>query len=418
MSLYDGAGNSPFRPLPSPRSTRILKLKVINEQLNKLYGELIVDDLADVVRDYIAPLYTWGPAVTYDAHSIEPKHRSRTCLDLEVREAVDEANASSETTTSSIRLTQNLSDFFRHHHQKIIDEGNLLWIDALCINQQDPAEVAFKIFQMDASFGSARAVWVWLCPEFYQTFLVDLSMSQIYPAIHRLWEVFKEEGESKEDVHSWMAHVSPIHGHFWYYQMGIVIPSHSRWEEIWARFITFFHTRTWFSRVWLIQEAVLARSLLLVIGDHFVNWEPMQSLEVLLMETGWLPILEGLVDTSFERYGYDFRHGAFRGILGVYTYHSNRISTIEAQKVTEPLNFQAYSQHWTTTFTLLLDAVSAYSTSTAADYLNSIIGLAKRMLPASLHRLLAKAPSHSTDAVCIWSCSMLAGQGLSTSCHS
>lgn len=70
----------------------------------------------------------------------------------------DEPESCGNAISSILSLAQNLSDFFKLHHCKTVEEDILLWIDAVGINQGDPAEVPDQIFQMDTIFESADEI--------------------------------------------------------------------------------------------------------------------------------------------------------------------------------------------------------------------------------------------------------------------
>jgi hypothetical protein len=65
--------------------------------------------------------------------------------------------------SSSLPVTQNLAEAVRYLRRE--DEARILWIDAVCINQQDLVERSVQVGRMGEIFRNAKQVDVWLGPE-------------------------------------------------------------------------------------------------------------------------------------------------------------------------------------------------------------------------------------------------------------
>lgn len=133
----------PFRytPLVSSRNEiRVLRLIGSSPARPVTLNDIPICDISSISLDqisecpYVAVSYVWGNA--------EPTQRIIV-------------------NGHSILIAENLFSFLRHaqcHHNMV------LWIDALCINQQDIAERNLQIQKMKTIFDSAVTVIAWLGP--------------------------------------------------------------------------------------------------------------------------------------------------------------------------------------------------------------------------------------------------------------
>jgi hypothetical protein len=106
-----------------------------------------------------------------------------------------------------------------------------LWVDALCINQQDLDERAAQVRLMQDIFPSARRVLVWL-------------------------------GAAADDSDQAMARISRRDEAQW----------HTRDFMLQLRHILL---RPWFTRTWVLQEFLLANEVIFGCGEHWVSWPDM-----------------------------------------------------------------------------------------------------------------------------------------------
>ena len=159
---------------------------------------------------------------------------------------------------SVIKITQSLFDALIHlRHPKT---ARMLWIDAVCIDQNNNDEKIEQIPRMKDIYHHANQVVIWLG-------LDDESTSQALDLIQlaakclrqesgqsmpqgvesRFWESFSDERNRQwgfprlEDLESWL----PVAALF---------------------------ARSWFSRCWTFQEAVLAMKATIQIGAHLLDW--------------------------------------------------------------------------------------------------------------------------------------------------
>ncbi|KAF5013065.1 hypothetical protein FDECE_892 [Fusarium decemcellulare] len=130
-------------------------------------------------------------------------------------------------------VTKNLYSALVHLRDPV--SARMLWVDALCINQDDPEERDEQVKQMNAIYSAARKVIIWLGEETPET---KAAFSMIQDAPKNLAE-FK----------------SP-----------------------WSPLPIFSLLRNpWFQRTWIIQEAVLAREPILALGRETHPWKTLSQ---------------------------------------------------------------------------------------------------------------------------------------------
>lgn len=205
-----------YSPLPKDTfSIRLLQLTPSLDPLSPVHCKLVIyplDDRPSHVHTYEALSYTWGSS-----------DYSQTIL-------VD-----SGTQSLEIQTTQNLHAAL----MKLRDPyfARCLWIDALCINQEDDKEKAHQVGAMARIYGLAWQVVVWLGEEdddsssVFQTFgtseWIDKKVNTGATAIGLASEL-KGSGNTASDADS---------------------EDKDRWEM--ARAILALFSRKYFSRIWV-----------------------------------------------------------------------------------------------------------------------------------------------------------------------
>lgn len=121
--------------------------------------------------------------------------------------------------------------YLRHPH-----EGRILWIDALCINQENPEERNHQVQMISLIYSGAKQACIWLGED------TDDSIT----AIGFINEIMKLENfdtilENKENA--------------------------SKWQSL-----MLLMQRPWFSQRWVVQEIALARSATIYCGNDKIPW--------------------------------------------------------------------------------------------------------------------------------------------------
>ncbi|KAM7187719.1 Heterokaryon incompatibility protein (HET) domain containing protein [Naviculisporaceae sp. PSN 640] len=140
------------------------------------------------------------------------------------------------------RIQNNLESALREIRTS--DEDVVLWIDALCINQDDISEKGHQVAMMGKVFRGADSVIAWLGPESDNS---EMAMDLISDKITLLKRT--EQGQLKDAEHEALIPIA---------------------------------CRSYWSRVWIVQEFFLAKSLEIRCGTKAVSYDEFENyIEVL-----------------------------------------------------------------------------------------------------------------------------------------
>jgi Heterokaryon incompatibility protein (HET) len=132
-----------------------------------------------------------------------------------------------------------------------------IWIDALCINQNDLTERASQVQLIGRIFSCADSVFAWLGPKDGFTFDALLGLSSL--SDHK--SDLKDSGTSSLSSITDMDLVS--------------------WFSLLALF-----QRLWFRRAWVAQEAIFGRRVIVLYEAGITSWEVVASAVATLERTG------------------------------------------------------------------------------------------------------------------------------------
>ncbi|KAF2023074.1 HET-domain-containing protein, partial [Setomelanomma holmii] len=197
------------RPL-QVREIRLLQVQPGNI-LSTISCDFLYVDLKSA-KDYAALSYTWGSA----APTIPILLHGKVTL-----------------------VSENLYLALLHLRKRSVE---LIWVDALCINQEDLAERARQVSHMDEVYRRASLVWVWLGDS-------DPFSGLAFDGLHSLGQHLDWDGavpqrhlEKELDRHP------------------------QRW-----RAISELLYRPWFRRMWIIQEVLSARRAIMICGEDVIE---------------------------------------------------------------------------------------------------------------------------------------------------
>jgi ankyrin repeat protein len=138
------------------------------------------------------------------------------------------------------------------------DRDRILWVDAICINQEDVKERGHQVKQMASIYKNAEQVVVWLGRP-------NLDTSSVFRHMRKLEKIATEHA-----YHEWEV-------------------SDRRWQKLWSTAKPMVDAETttwllqqrrglesilrhqWFTRVWIIQEIANARSATIMCGTLTVS---------------------------------------------------------------------------------------------------------------------------------------------------
>lgn len=126
-----------------------------------------------------------------------------------------------------------------------------LWIDAVCINQSDEAEKMRQIQMMSRIYRFATRVWVWL-GDFEEPHAKE-AVETLLPRIEALGTRLEQLG-FEEYLSPSQLDVPELNSPIWM-ALGAILES------------------PWFLRLWIVQEAALAREIKCLFGANVIEWE-------------------------------------------------------------------------------------------------------------------------------------------------
>lgn len=151
-----------------------------------------------------------------------------------------------------LAVRRNLESSLRH--LRYTDRKRVLWIDALCINQADIIERSEQVSRMKDVFRLAQRVMIWIGSSTEGSRLamqtLDYLGSQV---VHSKIRTRAPHPDAKERL--------------WFQATTILPYDEKRWQAI-----RDLLERPWFQRLWVVQEAHLARKGVFLCGDDEMDW--------------------------------------------------------------------------------------------------------------------------------------------------
>jgi hypothetical protein len=243
----------------------------------------------------------------------------------------------------TLRLTQNLWDALQHIRSPNATRN--LWVDQICIDQESTRERNEQVQQMDQVYTSADSVIAWLGNATTSSEVVIGGLSKVDDQNAADNEIyFDDEMQEGQPIYeSMLFHLRA--------SVRNLYPDLTRdqdWLEVLERDFKTVVANSWFSRMWIIQEATLPRNLILQAGDQKASWRRLYGLYEVL---NWQGRLRG--DPSFK------------------------LSHITSTRIQISRGFQTAKDN-------LLILVSSYRNQRSTeprDSIYALIGLARRLLP-------------------------------------
>ncbi|KAE9368957.1 hypothetical protein N431DRAFT_382768 [Stipitochalara longipes BDJ] len=153
---------------------------------------------------------------------------------------------------ATLSVGQNLEGSLRHLRSK--DTKRVLWIDAICINQTDIMERNAQVSRMGDIFKMAERVIVWVGSSTADSQLAMQTLDYL----------------GRQVVSTTDRRLAPAPGTVekTWFESSVQLPfDDSTW-----RAISNLLQRSWFERLWVVQEAHLARRGLFLCGEDELDW--------------------------------------------------------------------------------------------------------------------------------------------------
>jgi hypothetical protein len=235
---------------------RLLRLHPAAKAEEPLRGELSNSRLTPETQ-YEAISYVWGEPVF--AHSL---HLGDT----------------------SLQITKNLSDALRRFRKP--DKERVLWIDGVCINQEDLEEKSRQIPLMGNIYRYAHAVLAWLGDaNGLKINNETLSLAGALAFVGR--GIWRPETSIflLHDLEKLLKDVRNNTGGMWP-QVFKLCNMDADLNPCGFRQL---YSSPWFTRMWIVQEVALAENMFLHFGENILEWHDFERLCVLI----WLYVESG-----------------------------------------------------------------------------------------------------------------------------
>jgi hypothetical protein len=244
-----------YQDLAHGDSIRLLELQPSEHIDTEIHGKLVSHRLGESL-EFEALSYTWGPPVFREKMNVGDKH---------------------------IYITENLASALKH--LRLADKPRNLWIDAICINQRDSEEKGRQVFMMNDLYRKARSVIAWIGNSDNDT------LSALNHIRHLASSASKFGVQNEFDV--WSSAENPV-------LKGDVqeiknIVSVAREEGI-----HYIYRRPWFSRLWVVQEAILPPRIVLYCGRDELERGELAAATVLLFLANRMTHTHPIDPDSFE----------------------------------------------------------------------------------------------------------------------
>ncbi|OJJ40152.1 hypothetical protein ASPWEDRAFT_22358 [Aspergillus wentii DTO 134E9] len=145
-----------------------------------------------------------------------------------------------------------------------------LWIDQICINQEDNADKSAQVKKMNLIYDKAETVLAWLGPASKSTALGVNFVKKVGDiALTTATDMFRWDDYVDNEEHS----ATRLERKEEYtqeksHELGIPFDDLASWDA----FSEFFD-KPWYQRMWIVQEIIQARKAIVVCGPHSVSWE-------------------------------------------------------------------------------------------------------------------------------------------------
>lgn len=157
-----------------------------------------------------------------------------------------------KVTASALKVLQRL---------RTPETSQLIWIDGICINQEDLGERSQQVSLMRNIYQSAKIVLIWIGDETKYT--------------EKPFEIAKDLSQGYEEIIS----TRNIEDNgFRQFKTTADIPKLSELENLtreplWEGVMDIFTSRNYFKRLWIVQEIALSTKAVVVCGGHRISWE-------------------------------------------------------------------------------------------------------------------------------------------------
>ncbi|KAJ9156280.1 hypothetical protein NKR23_g1143 [Pleurostoma richardsiae] len=257
-----------YKPLPTASSIRLVHLESLEEDSDVLILSTRIVDLDDK-PEYDGLSYSWGNPLSV-FHTQEEREEAENAEDLlvicdnQILEVGRNLWYFLYTWRRMLHMTAAGGEQAKEAREAGLLPPSELWVDAISINQADMDEKAAQVNMMGRIYSQTQKVIVWLGPE-------DMFAR---PAVKLLFKL-RETSQLKARAAALMTNDEACSS------MGLPPITSSIWWSVFA----FFH-RSWFRRVWVMQELAFAPKAQIQVGSITFPWLALTGSAAVLYESG------------------------------------------------------------------------------------------------------------------------------------
>ena len=182
----------------------------------------------------------------------------------------------------TLLITQNLEAALQR--LRLPDEPLRLWIDSICIDQENTRECNQQVSMMALIYKSSSRVNMWIGGENATTAEGILMLNDL----QRLYDYLKKRLKSPDASRSWLEDdivstyaLQKILGD----DAGIENEKQERWDAL-----DDILSRTYFERTWIAQEVLLSWNATVIIGSHRFPWHLLRNAALITQKCFCLPV--------------------------------------------------------------------------------------------------------------------------------
>ena len=165
-----------------------------------------------------------------------------------------------------LEITTNVFDALAHLRQS--EKPRLLWIDQICLDQQNLLERSYQVSIMRLIYYKATRTIIWLGPS-------DKKTKMAFDSVTRLARI-RTELEASGVAYSRIPDESDLLNRY-------TLPSRVEKDEQLYAMISLLK-QPWFQRVWIIQEVAHSQSASVVQGNYEIPWQDFAAATLLTWE--------------------------------------------------------------------------------------------------------------------------------------